>query len=82
MPDGDVRLIPEEPLKSCFDSGHEIYEDMATWMFARERVFYCVTCMKCFICSEDTAANRLLIKKILPLPTSNDEIAKYLTFEG
>ena len=75
-----IILIPGEPLKTCFDNGHELYEDNLAWLIAKERVFYCKTCMKCFICIEDIKNRRLRVKKILPLPTTNEEIAKYLTF--
>ena len=34
-----IILIPGEPLKTCFDNGHELYEDNLAWLIAKERVF-------------------------------------------
>ena len=74
-------LIPDEPLRSCFKRGHKVDEDMAVYNWCKERLFYCYTCMKAFICEEVPEEGRLRIKKILKLPASNKEIAKYLTWE-
>ncbi len=74
-------LIPDEPLKSCFDSEHDVCEDVMALMFAKERVFYCLTCRKCFICLEDIDNGRLVVKEVLSLPITNEEIAKHLHFE-
>lgn len=73
-------LVPSEPLRICLDKGHDVCEDVTALMFAKERVFYCLTCKKCFICVEDIANGRLIVKEVLSLPITNEEIAKRLHF--
>ena len=77
---------PEYPLRECIEKGHDVAEDMIVYEFCKERLFYCNTCKKIYICEEirDPETNKvfLKVKKVLPYGVSNEVIAKNLTWLG
>ena len=64
--------------KDCWNNKHDVYEDMIINENCEERVFFCKTCKKIFVCIEEN--NKIFVKIELPISTTNKEVSKYLTW--